>query len=315
MSLGVDLELVVAAVDEPVPGVRSIRLAAPDGRELPGFVPGSHLLLDCGGRVNAYSLTSDGFCPREYAVSVLLVENGFGGSRWIHERLAPDDRVAARLPRSAFPPVARARRHLLVAGGIGVTPIVSHLRAARRRGHDVRVLYTYRAGRGAHADDVVELSDGRAELFTDRRAFSTRVEEALADQPLGTHLYVCGPAALTERVVGTAAALGWPASRIHTERFGTVALDPGDSFDVVLTRTGGTLTVPSGTSLLAALEDAGLDVASRCRQGVCGECRIPVTAGRPLHRDLFLSEEERSTGAWVMPCVSRADGSGLEVPL
>ncbi len=315
MTGGLDLELVVVAVDEPVPGVRSIRLAAPDGRELPGFVPGSHLLLDCGGRVNAYSLTSAGLGPSEYAVSVLLVANGLGGSRWIHERLAPGDRLAARLPRSAFPPVARARRHLLVAGGIGVTPIVAHLRAARRRGHDAQVLYVHRPGRGAHVDDVIGLSDGRAELFTDRRAFSTRVEEALADQPLGTHLYVCGPAALTDQVVATAAGLGWPASRIHTERFGAAVLEPGASFDVVLARTGGTLTVPGGTSLLEALESAGLDVASRCRHGVCGECRIPVTAGRPLHRDLFLSEEERSSGAWVMPCVSRADGSHLEVPL
>ncbi|MBL7495706.1 oxidoreductase [Frankia sp. CNm7] len=315
MTAGARLDLVVTAATEPVPGVRCLRLAAAGGGELPGFVPGSHLVVDCGGRPNAYSLTSDGLEPTEYAISVLLVEDGAGGSRWAHERLDVGARVSARPPRSAFPPVARARRHLLVAGGIGVTPVVSHLRAARRRGQDARVLYLHRAGRGAHAADVRELAGDRAELFTDRRAFTARLDEALADQPLGAHLYLCGPAGLTDRVLAAAAARGWPASRVHTERFGPDALGPGDPFTVTLTRVGTTVAVPAGGSLLEALERAGVDVRSQCRRGVCGECRLPVTGGQPLHRDLFLSEEAKAAGDSLMPCVSRAAGPHLEVPL
>ncbi|MFC5729733.1 MULTISPECIES: PDR/VanB family oxidoreductase [Nocardioides] len=309
------LELSVAEIVEAAPGVRSITLTAADGGELPGFVPGSHLVVDAGGRANAYSLTSDGVAPTTYSVSVLRVPDGAGGSRWLHDELRRGDTVTAHLPRSTFAPVSRARRHLLVAGGIGVTPIVSHLRAARTRRQEAQVLYVFREGYGAHVDDVVALTDGSAELLHDRQAFFARLRRVLTEQPLGTHLYVCGPAAMTDAVLETAAALGWPCSRMHHERFGVDALDPGDPFTVELTSTGATLEVPSGTSLLEALEGAGLDVPNLCRQGVCGECRLSVTAGKPLHRDLFLSEDEKAAAECVMACVSRADGPTLEIAL
>ncbi|ADP84632.1 PDR/VanB family oxidoreductase [Pseudofrankia inefficax] len=314
------LDLVVVGIAEPVPGVRSFRLAAADGRELPAFVPGSHLIVDCGGedggrRTNAYSLTSAGFAPTVYEISVLRVEGGNGGSRWLHTHLELGSRMTARPPRSGFPPIARASRHLLVAGGIGVTPIVSHLRAAARRGQDRRVLYVHRAGRGAHLDDVHGLTDGRAGIFTDRATFAARLEEALVDQPLGTHLYVCGPGPLIDRVVGSARRFGWPGSRIHVEHFGVGTTDPGEPFEVVLTRSGRTVRVPSGTSLLEALEAAGIAIPNRCRHGVCGECRTPVTGGPPLHRDLFLTVAEKAAADCLMPCVSRASGPRLEVPL
>lgn len=309
------LELVVTGATEPVPGIRSLTLAAPDGGDLPGFVPGSHLVIECGGRANAYSLTSDGIAPTSYAVSVLEVTDGCGGSRWVHRELRVGDTVTARLPRSLFPPIARAAKHLLIAGGIGATPVVSHLRAARTWQRETEVHYVFREGRGAHVDDVLALTDGAAELHTDRAEFCARLEKALADQPLGTHLYVCGPAPMIEHVLETARALGWPESRLHSERFGIDALDPGDPFDVILTATGTTLRVPSGTSLLEALEDAGVPVPNLCRQGVCGECRIRVTAGTPLHRDFFLTDEEKAAGDALMACVSRCAGPSLEVPL
>lgn len=309
------LELLVTAAVHPVPGIRSLTLAAPDGRDLPGFVPGSHLVIECGGRSNAYSLTSDGTAPTSYTVSVLEVPDGSGGSRWVHRELRVGEVVTARLPRSLFPPVARAAKHLLVAGGIGVTPIVSHLRAARTWRRETEVHYVFGEGRGAHVDDVLALTDGAAELHTDRAEFCARLEKALSDQPLGTHLYVCGPAAMIDHVLDTARGLGWPESRLHCERFGLDALDPGDPFDVTLTATGTTVRVPSGTSLLEALETSGVDVPNLCRQGVCGECRIPVAAGTPLHRDLFLTEEEKAAGDALMACVSRSAGPSLEVPL
>ncbi|MDY6811650.1 MAG: iron-sulfur cluster-binding domain-containing protein, partial [Actinomycetota bacterium] len=211
---------------------------------------------------------------------------------------------------------ARATKHLLIAGGIGITPILSHLRAARRWDRDVQVLYSFRAGRAAHVDDIVELAGARAELFTDQPAFVDRLAATLVDQPIGAHLYVCGPAGMIDHVVDTAAAFGWPPSRIHFERFGVDALDAGDPFTVRLTESGATLDVPAGTSVLEALEAAGRAVPNRCRQGVCGECRLPLAGGEALHRDLYLSDEEKTNGDAFMPCVSRAaEGATLEVPL
>lgn len=309
------LRLVVTALDDSVPGIRSVTLADPSGHELPGFVPGSHLAITVGDRTNAYSLTGDGLAPVSYTISVLRVPDGAGGSLFVHDRLGVGDVLAARPPRSAFPPVARARRHLLVAGGIGVTPIVSHLRAARRWGREVQVLYAFREGHAAHVDDVLELAPDAELLVDGPDAFMDRLEKVLVDQPLGTHLYVCGPGPMIDAVVTAAATAGWPASRVHLERFGADALAPGDPFTVTLARTGATVDVPSGTSLLEALEGAGVPVPNLCRQGVCGECRIPVGAGTPLHRDLFLSEEEKASGTALMACVSRCAGPTLEVVL
>ncbi|QGF24051.1 PDR/VanB family oxidoreductase [Raineyella fluvialis] len=308
------LTLTVAAVKEAAPGIRTLVLRAPGGGTLPSFVAGSHLVLSCGARSNAYSLISDGIDPEEYRVSVLLVPDGEGGSRWVHESLAVGDTVTALLPRSAFAPIAGARKHLLIAAGIGITPILSHLRSARRWGRDVQVLYVH-GGAGAHIDDVLTLTDGAAEVVVGRQAFAPRLAAALADQPFGTHLYVCGPSSFLDDTLAGARAAGWPASRLHAEHFGVAALDPGDPFRVRLTASGRTVDVPAGVSLLDALDQQGIAVPHLCRQGVCGECRLPVTAGVPLHRDLFLSSDEKEAGDTLMCCVSRALSPTLEVPL
>ncbi|MFF0452918.1 PDR/VanB family oxidoreductase [Nocardia africana] len=309
------LELVLTGIDDSIPDIRSITFAARDGAALPGFVAGSHLAIDVGGRFNAYSLTGDGVHPLSYSISVLRVVDGAGGSIFIHDELALGDVVTARLPRSAFAPVAVAVKHVLLAGGIGVTPIVSHLRAAARWGREVQVLYTYREGRGAHVDDVRALAPGAEFLIEGPEQFQARLNDVLIDQPVGTHLYVCGPGAMIDAVINTATALGWPESRLHLERFGLDILDPGEPFTVTLAHSARTLDVPSGTTLLEVLEGAGIAVPNLCRQGVCGECKIAVTAGKPLHRDLFLTDDEKAYGDTVMPCVSRANGPSLEVAL
>ncbi|WP_111510123.1 PDR/VanB family oxidoreductase [Mycobacterium kyogaense] len=308
------IKLVVTELDDSVPGIRSVTLSHPAGKELPGFIPGSHLAIEVADKFNAYSLTGDGVAPRQYTISVLRVPDGVG-SAYVHEHLNLGDIIDARPPRSAFPPVARARKHLLIAGGIGVTPIVSHLRAARSWGRDAQVLYTFRDGYAAHLADIGELAPD-AELISDGpERFMMRLREVLTQQPFGTHLYVCGPGPMIDAVVAAATDAGWPTSRVHMERFTMDALQPGDPFTVRLTRTGTEVEVPGGTSLLQALEEAGVAVSNLCRQGICGECRIPVESGTPLHRDMFLSEDEKASGTVLMACVSRCDGSALEVTL
>lgn len=310
------LSLTVIGIADPAPDVKTFTLGAADGATLPGFIPGSHLVVRAGDKLNAYSLTGDGLMPTAYTISVLRLADGAGGSRWMHDHLSVGDTLAVAPPRSAFAPQAKAIKHVLVAGGIGVTPIVSHLRSARRWGHPVQVLYTFRPGRGAHVAEIEELAGTDAELFTAPEQFMDRLDVVLRSQPMGTHLYVCGPAAMIDTVVDAARERGWPDSRVHFERFGAAALDPGDPFSVRLTRSQRSIEVPSGTSLLEALERHGIAVPNRCRQGVCGECRIEVCGGQPVHRDLYLSDDEKKAGDAVMPCVSRAPkGTTLEVSL
>jgi len=307
----VTISVEVVGVDDAVPGIRTLTLARPDRSPLPSLTPGSHLVIEYDGGANAYSLTGETAAPREYVVSVLECPQGRGGSRWIHT-LAPGDTIEIREPRSAFAPVLGARRHLLIAAGIGITPMVSHLRSARRWGREVQLLYVHREGRGAYVEEIKSLTDN-ARFFTERSVFLAELSATLGHSPFGTHAYICGPARFIDDVVAAATGLGWPASRIHVEHFGG-DLAPGDPFEVEVVSTGERFVVDSGVSLLEALEARGVSIPHMCRQGVCGECRVPVRSGALLHRDVYLSEAERDAGDAMMACVSRAEGR-VEVDL
>lgn len=308
------LELEITEISDTSAPVRTLTLARPDRSLLPSFTPGSHLVLECGPSVNAYSLLGETQMPVSYTVSVLKLPAGRGGSRWLHER-RPGDRVVARPPRSMFPPMQKAAKHLLIAGGIGVTPIVSHLRAAVRWGQEVEILYAHREGRAVHLQELNQLAPESLRCFSDRDAFRAALERSLRRQPIGTHVYCCGPETFMDDVCASATDLGWPVARIHTERFGADTLDAGVPFDVVLSASGTTVHVESGRSLLEVLEAQGVPVPSLCRQGFCGECRIPVTRGTPLHRDHYLEDQERTANDSLMCCVSRAQSDSLEIPL
>lgn len=331
-----DLNLVVARTETIAPGVRQVTLGprAPAAPLLP-YPPGSHLGLRWRpGRVNSYSLTGDGRSPGTYTISVLRVDGSRGGSEWVH-RLQPGDPVTAVPPRSTFAPVATARRHLLVAGGIGITPLLSHARWHLRWGNDFGLYYVHKPGRAAHLEEIRRIgkeaekaaqearitgkegrgSGGRgAWAFGNRGEFWACLGPALGRQPLGTYLYVCGPVGMIDAVTDAARTMGWPQSRIRVEAFGAADEGPRDSFTVTLTGSGRRVDVGAGETLLEALERSGAGVDSMCRQGVCGECRTPLVRGRADHRDLVLTPGERDD--WIMPCVSRAaDDDGLELRL
>jgi dimethylamine monooxygenase subunit B len=307
-----ELRLVVRRSDEIARDIREIVLARPDGGVLPAHPAGSHLVVECRPGRNAYSLTNSGLAPREYTIAVLRHPEGSGGSRRMH-RHRPGDEIVTSRPRSNFAPVLTARRHLLVAGGIGITPVLAHARDAVRLDRDVELLHTHRPGVGAFASTVEELLGDRSRRTTDRTEFTELVQKAVVSQPLGTHLYVCGPVSLMDFVAETAATAGWPPQRIHRERFTAADLKPGRPFTARLARSGRDVPVASGTSLLDALHHAGIAVSSMCGQGVCGECRLSVLDGRPRHRDEFLDESERATS--IMACVSRSETDILEVDL
>ncbi|MFT4288571.1 PDR/VanB family oxidoreductase [Nocardioides sp.] len=309
--------LEVVALERLTDRILHVVLADPAGKPLAGYEPGSHLVVDAGqGRRNAYSLTGDGLNPRSYEISVLRLPDGDGGSVWLHEKLTVGGLLDVEGPRSMFPPVHDQQHSLLVAGGIGVTPVLSHARALKRARRSATILYSYRPGHQAHLEDLLTLAGQEIRLVEATTADDTRaaLDALLSEQPFGTHAYACGPPAMLEAYEEAARQAGWPAGRVHLERFVAPDLDPGDPFTVTVASTGQSLEIPSGVSLLDGLLQAGVRVNYLCKQGVCGECRIPVRTAKSLqHRDFVLTAAEREAAADLMACVSR--GRDIEVGL
>jgi dimethylamine monooxygenase subunit B len=308
------LQLEVTNISPQTESIVSITLADPSGARLPSYVPGSHLVVQYGSGVNAYSLTGSGNGPTEYTISVLRVEDGAGGSVAMHQ-LGVGDRVYVSRPRSAFAPASTATHHLLIAAGIGITPVLSHARAAADRGTTSSLIYVYRPGAGAHVEEARDLLGAALTECSDRNSFQKVLAEQLMTQSLGTHLYVCGPAAFMDAVLDQARELGWPPARLHSEAFGAAELDDGEPFTVNLVRSGLKLDVPSGVSLLETLEKAGKTIPNMCRKGICGECVLPVLRGTPQHRDLYLTDQEKAENTTMMCCVSRSEDPELELDL
>lgn len=312
--MSADLELVAAAARMLCADVRELELRDPAGAPLPAFPPGGHIAVAWGrGLRNSYSLTGPGEAPSRYTISVRLDPAGRGGSRWLH-RLPVGARLRVSPPRGDFAPVARARHHLLLAGGIGVTPILSHVRAALRWDRSFRVVYVHRPESAPHAAELAGMCGDRLTRVTSRERFWDTVGPLLRDSPLGTHLYVCGPEPMIEAVRRAADAAGWPGERVHTEAFLPVTAG-GAPFTAHLRRRGTTVRVPADAGLLDVLDAHGAGVPSLCRRGVCGECRLPVRAGAIDHRDSYLTDDERAAGDSMMACVSRAAAGHLELDL
>ncbi len=308
------LQLEVRNVSMQTESIVSITFVEPSGKPLPPYVAGSHLVVQYGTGANAYSLTGSGSAPSEYTISVLQVEDGAGGSMAMH-RLAIGDRVQASRPRSAFAPAATATHHLLVAAGIGITPVLSHARYAAEWGAEASLIYVHRPGAGAHVAEARELLGTRLTECSDRGSFQKALTEKLTTQKLGTHLYVCGPPAFMDTVLEQARDLGWPKGLLHSEAFGAAELDEGQPFAVNLARSGIRVEVPAGVSLLESLEKAGKSIPNMCRKGICGECSLSVLRGSPLHRDLYLTDQEKAENTTMMCCVSRSLDQEMELDL
>jgi ferredoxin-NADP reductase len=312
------IDVRVAGVRELAADVRELTLVPLDGAPLPAFSAGSHVIVhlpDVTPRRNAYSLACAPWATDAYRIAVRRIDAGRGGSRYVHELVGEGDVLAIEPPRNLFAAPAPARRHLLVAGGIGITPFVSYAHELRRRGAPFELHHAFReADGGPLLDELEALAPGVVHGHRGRRLMAA-LDGVLRSQPLGTHLSVCGPGAMMDAVVAAARERGWPAARIHLERFASET-GPMEPFEVVLGRDGRRLAVSADETLLEALERAGLDVPYQCRQGVCGECRTGVLDGVPDHRDVFLTAGEREACADVMPCVSRcAPGGALVLDL
>ncbi|AEB43287.1 MULTISPECIES: PDR/VanB family oxidoreductase [Micromonospora] len=300
-------DLVVTAREQVARDVVALTLGRPDGGDLPQWTPGAHLDLLLGpDLVRQYSLCGDPADRSGLRIAVQREPDGRGGSRQVHDRLTPGATVTVRGPRNNFALVAAAR-YLFIAGGIGITPIGPMVAAADAAGADWRLVY------GGRSRATMAFADALREKYGDRVTLCPQDETGLLDLPgllgrpeAGMLVYCCGPEALITAVEQH--CLGWPPGCLHVERFTPASgVDGVDTtVEVELSISGQTLTVPPGTPILQAVEEAGVQVLSSCREGTCGTCETTVLAGVPDHRDSLLTEEERAAGDTMMICVSRA---------
>jgi ferredoxin-NADP reductase len=307
-----ELELVVDAREFAADGVLTLTLRDPLGRELPSWEPGAHVDLLLGpGLERQYSLCGDPADRSAWRIAVLREPDGRGGSAHVHEQLGEGGKVRVRGPRNHFRHEP-APRYRFIAGGIGITPILPMLAAAERAGADWTLLYGGRTRPSmAFTRELARYGD-RVTLAPQDETGLLDLGPVLDDLPDGTLVYCCGPGPLLDAVEKRC-----PAGALRVERFQPKDQPTGsdEEFEVVLARSGRTVTVPPEVSVLDAVRAAGVEVLYSCTEGTCGTCETDVLEGAPDHRDSVLTEEERSAGDTMMICVSRCRGARLVLDL
>ncbi|MCZ4509500.1 PDR/VanB family oxidoreductase [Streptomyces sp. ActVer] len=310
-----EAELVVARRDLAAEGVLALTLRHPLGEELPAWEPGAHIDVILGPDLERqYSLCGDPADRLSWRVAVLREPDGRGGSAHVHGQLEAGDKVRVRGPRNHFT-LRPSPRYRFVAGGIGITPILPMLAEAEAAGAEWTLLY---GGRTRNSMAFIE----ELSLYGDKVRIAPQDEAGLLDlaSELGipqpdTLVYCCGPGPLLDAVEERCAQ--WPKGSLHVERFQPKAQETGadTEFEVVLERSGHTLTVPADVSVLDTVRSAGVEVLFSCTEGTCGTCETDVLEGTPDHRDSVLTDEEREAGETMLICVSRCHGKRLVLDL
>jgi ferredoxin-NADP reductase len=313
------MQLRVERIERAAEGVALLTLVHPDGAELPAWEAGAHLELSLpSGLKRQYSLCGLAADRRSYTVAVLRVDPGRGGSIEIHDTGLVGRVLPVRGPINLFP-LVDAPAYLLLAGGIGVTPIVAMSRELRRRGATWQMVYGARSAAAmAFRAELLEQPDP-VRLLTDDVDGFPDFAALIGAQPDGTAVYCCGPEAMISRV--EAACQLHPAVKLHTERFAPSdksALEPAGgerAFEIELRRRGVVLTVGPHDSALDVVREAVRNHPYSCQEGTCGSCEVSVLSGEIDHRDDVLSDEERAANNVMMLCVSRARSQRLVIDL
>lgn len=310
------LDLRVAQVAPLTDRISEFRLEAPEGGALPQWQAGAHIRVDVEGGNRAYSLIR--FAPGEegaYRIAVQREDEGAGGSRFMHG-LKVGDRITAAQPKCDFPVVADASA-VLLAGGIGITPVISMAAELKAGGVPFELHY---AGRSRA---VMGFADELVSAFGDAVTIHCDDDESVLDLDavIGTlgerHFYVCGPKGMIDAARSKAEAAGVPGARVHVELFDNAsATAEGDrAFEVEIASSGEVFTIPPGKSIIEVLEEGGMDVMHDCLRGDCGICQTEVIEGEPDHRDVVLSDAEKAEGKVMQICVSRAKSARLVLDL
>ena len=292
-------------------------------RPLPAFSAGSHIDVHLpNGLTRQYSLCND---PSEgghrYLIGVLRDPSSRGGSQAMHDLVKEGDELSISAPKNHFPLAHEAAHSVLLAGGIGVTPILCMAERLAVIGASFEMHFCSRAPERTAFLERIRASSfaSHVQFYFDDGADSQKLElnRILSPVRSGTHLYVCGPKGFMDWVLGAARSVDWPTSQLHYEFFGAeVAKSVDDeSFEVKLARSGKVVTVAKNQTVVQALSAVGVEVAVSCEQGVCGMCLTRVLEGEPDHKDMYLTPAEQATNQQFTPCCSRAKSRLLVLDL
>ncbi len=302
--------------------IATFELVDAGDRPLPAFSAGSHIDVHLpDGLTRQYSLCNSPAEGHRYLIGVLRDPASRGGSAAMHEAVHEGDLLHISAPKNHFALAHGASHSVLVAGGIGVTPILCMAERLHATGASFEMHYCTRSAERTAFRDRIEGAG-----YADRVCFHFDAAEPaqkldlaalLASRAAGVHLYVCGPQGFMEWLLGAARVDGWPAGQLHYEFFGAAPVDTaGDAgFEVQLASSGRVVRVPKDRSVVQALADAGVEIVTSCEQGVCGTCLTRVLEGEPDHKDLYLTPEEQAANDQFLPCCSRALSARLVLDL
>jgi vanillate O-demethylase ferredoxin subunit len=310
------LEVVVAERVHAAERIVALTVRTADGVHLPAFTAGAHVDVHVGPCITRqYSLCSDPADLRSYRLAVLRETQSRGGSAGVYDGFPVGHRFAISPPRNNFPLIETAQRSILIAGGVGVTPIVAMAYRLEAIHADFALHYCARTrGSAAFADELATASFGRNVVLhlddgPDAQRF--RVDALRPDPDLETHVYVCGPQGFLDHVTERLRRGGWPDPCVHIERFSADLDRTGATFTVVAALSGRRFVVPSGASIAETLRKNGVHVEVSCEQGVCGTCLTRVLSGIPEHRDLYQTDAEKAANTYMTPCCSRSKTAEL----
>ncbi|KAF3998175.1 PDR/VanB family oxidoreductase [Glaciimonas immobilis] len=303
----------VARKTQEAVDIFTFELVSTDGIQLPAFSAGSHIDVHLpNGLIRQYSLCNDSAENHRYVIGVLKDSSTRGGSKTMHDVVKEGDILHISLPKNHFPLTHGARRSLLIAGGIGVTPILCMAERLSIAGAEFAMHYCSRSKeRMAFYGRIKDSAfTDKVKFHFDDGALQQKLDmQALLGTPLTeTHLYVCGPKGFMDAVLNTARAAGWPEDQLHYEFFSAevVRSDSDGSFEVKLARSEKVVLVPKDMTVIEALAAVGVYIPTSCEQGVCGTCLTRVLEGIPDHRDVYLTAEEQVKNDQFTPCCSRS---------
>ncbi len=312
----------VTAVEQATPLIKRFTLARDDGAAMPAFTGGSHIIVQMQGAdgsqfSNAYSLMSDPRDTRSYQIGVRLEEQSKGGSAFMHQQVEVGSTLTISSPNNLFALDPTAGRHVMIAGGIDITPFLAQLHELEGGDTDYELHYAFRSPEhGAFQDDLSSGPHaGRTRFYIDSLGRKLDLAALCAGLTDDAHLYVCGPKPLIDAVIATAAKAGIAERRVHWEQFAATPAT-GAAFTVVLARSGQELLVEEGMTILQAIQKSkAANVECLCREGVCGTCETRIIDGEAEHFDQYLSDEEKAAQQSLMVCVSRAKSARLVLDL
>jgi vanillate O-demethylase ferredoxin subunit len=298
----------------------SLELVPTEGDSLPAFEAGAHIDLHLpNGLIRQYSLCNPPSETHRYLVAILKDPNSRGGSEAVHTLVNEGDEIEISAPRNLFPLNSDAKKTLLFAGGIGVTPILAMAETLHRAGKDFEMHYCARSQSRAAFMSRIQSSDfaKKVTCYFDDEKQSLNAKAVMGSPTAGTHIYVCGPTGFMNFVIDSATSQHWPTEQVHKEYFAAEAVDKSHdgSFEVEIKSSGKVIHIRADQSVLEALEDEDIFLPVSCAEGICGTCVTGVLAGEPEHRDVFLTDAEKAANDKFTPCCSRSKSARLVLDL